>query len=124
MKEDRLIAENPCRIRGYDKEDTSERPVGSVSGVVALSELIDARYRALVLFAAVTGLRWGELVALRACDLDLDGGMVRVARKFAELQNGRREAGPPKSSGACALSRFRPRWSSSCASTWPISGLG
>ena len=98
MKEDRLIAENTCRIRGYDKEDTSERPVGSVSGVVALSELIDARYRALVLFAALTGLRWGELVALRACDLDLDGGMVRVARKFAELQNGRREAGPPKSS--------------------------
>ena len=98
VKEDRLLAENPCRIRGYDKEDTAERPVGSMSGVVALSELIDVRYRALVLFAALTGLRWGELVALRACDLDLDGGTVRVARKFAELQNGRREAGPPKSS--------------------------
>ena len=51
VKEDRLIAENPCRIRGYDKEDTAGRPVGSVSGVVALSDLIDARYRALVLFA-------------------------------------------------------------------------
>ena len=97
VKEDRLIAENPCRIRGYDKEDTAERPVGSVSSVVALSELIDARYRALVLFAAFTGLRWGELVALRGCDLDLAQGTVRVARKFAELQNGRREAGPPKS---------------------------
>ena len=47
---------------------------------------------------ALTGLRWDELVALRACDLDLDRGTVRVARKFAELQNGRREAGPPKSS--------------------------
>ena len=59
VKEDRLIGENPCRIRGYDKEDTAERPVGSVSGVVALSGLIDAWYRALVLFAALTGLRWG-----------------------------------------------------------------
>jgi hypothetical protein len=28
VKEDRLLAENPCRIRGYDKEDTAERPVG------------------------------------------------------------------------------------------------
>ena len=97
VKEDRLIAENPCRIRGYDKEEIAERPVGSVSGVVALSELIDRRYRALVLLAALTGLRWGEMVALRASDLDLDRGTVRVARKFAELQNGRREPGPPKS---------------------------
>jgi hypothetical protein len=32
VKEDQLLAENPCRIRGYDKEDTAERPVGSVSG--------------------------------------------------------------------------------------------
>jgi integrase len=46
--------------------------------VVALSELIDARYRTLVLFAAFTGLRWGELVSLRGCDLDLAQGTVRV----------------------------------------------
>jgi integrase len=37
-------------------------------------------------------------VALRAVDLDLEQGTVRVARKFAELQDGRRVAGPPKSS--------------------------
>lgn len=63
-----------------------------------MSELIGRRYRALVLFAAFTGLRWGEVVALRALDLDLEQGTVRVARKFAELQDGRRVAGPPKSS--------------------------
>lgn len=49
------------------------------------------------MFAAFTGLRWGELVALRRIDLDLDSGTVRVARKFAELQDGRRVAGRPKS---------------------------
>jgi integrase len=98
VNEDRLVPENPCRIRGYDREETGERPIGSVLSVVRLSELIDGRYRALVLFAAFTGLRWGELVALRARDLDLDAGTVRGVRKFAELQNGRREAGPPKSS--------------------------
>lgn len=71
VKEDRLLAENPCRIPGYDKEETAERPVGSVSEVIALSDLIDRRFRALILFAAFTGLRWGELVALRSIDLDL-----------------------------------------------------
>lgn len=97
VNEDRLLAENPCRMRGYDKEETAERPVGSVSAVIALSELIERRYRVLVLFAAFTGLRWGEIVALRMVDLDLGQGTVRVARKFAELQDGRRLAGPPKS---------------------------
>jgi integrase len=97
VNEDRLLSENPCRMRGYDKEETAERPAGSISAVIALSELIERRYRALVLFAAFTGLRWGEMVALRVCDLDLGQGTVRVARKFAELQDGRRVAGPPKS---------------------------
>jgi integrase len=80
------------------KRGDREGPVGSVSTVITLSEVIERRYRALVLFAAFTGLRWGEIVALRVVDLDLEQGTVRVARKFAELQDGRRVAGPPKSS--------------------------
>lgn len=95
--EDRLIQENPCRIRGYDKEPTSERPTGSVVEVYRLAEQMPTRYRMLVLFAAFTGLRWGELTALRRCDLDMTVGTVRVWRKFAELQSGERVAGPPKS---------------------------
>ena len=55
------------------------------------------RFRALVTFAAFTGLRWGELVALRVRDVDLDTGVVHVVRKFAELQNGERVQGRPKS---------------------------
>jgi len=50
-----------------------------------------------VIFAAFTGLRWGELVALRARDVDLDTGVVHVVRKLAELQNGERVPGRPKS---------------------------
>ena len=43
VNEDRLVSENPCRIRGFDREESAERPVGSISSVVRLSELIDAR---------------------------------------------------------------------------------
>jgi integrase len=46
-----------------------------------LAEAIDPRYRALVLVAALTGIRWGELIALRwddpRFDQPLDDGAVR-----------------------------------------------
>jgi integrase len=59
-----------------------------------LAEAIDPRYRALVLVAALTGMRWGELVALRwddpRFDLPLDDGAVagpgrlRIARAISD----------------------------------------
>jgi integrase len=96
-KDDRLIKQNPCRMRGFDKEPITERPTASVDQVWRLSTLMPRRYRALILFAAFTGLRWGELAALRTRDLDLDAQVVQVVRKFAELSTGRRVPGRPKS---------------------------
>jgi hypothetical protein len=58
VKDDRLIRENSCRMRGFDKESTSERPTASVEQVWRLSALMPLRFRALVIFAAFTGLRW------------------------------------------------------------------
>lgn len=97
VNDDRLIRDNPCRMRGFDKEPTTERPTASVEQVWKLSRLMPRRYRVLVLFAAFTGLRWGELAALRVRDVDLDAGVVHVVRKFAELNNGERVPGRPKS---------------------------
>lgn len=37
----------------------------------------DERYRALVLLAAFASLRWGEVTALRRCDVDLKAGTIR-----------------------------------------------
>jgi integrase len=96
MKEDRLIVENPCRIRGYDRYHTPERPTATVEQVYALAILVPARFRALIIVAALTGIRWGELIALRRCDVDLVTGAIRVPRKLAALRN-RMEFGPPKS---------------------------
>jgi integrase len=55
-----------------------------------------ARYFALVVVAGFSSLRWGELAALRRCDVDIDEGVVRVPRKLAALRS-RLEFGPPKS---------------------------
>ena len=49
----------------------------------------DRRYRALVLLATFASLRWGEVTALRRCDLDLAAGIVRV--RSALMPNGQRE---------------------------------
>jgi integrase len=57
----------------------------------------DRRYRMLVLLAAFASLRWGEVTALRRCDLDLATGAVRVRAAFAERSTGEIILGPPKS---------------------------
>ncbi|SCL67507.1 Site-specific recombinase XerD [Micromonospora citrea] len=96
VKEDELIRQNPCRIPGYDRYHTPERPVATVAQVLALAERMPPRFSALVIVAAFSGLRWGELAALRRSDVDLAAGTVRVPRKLAALRNGM-EFGPPKS---------------------------
>ncbi len=95
---------------GFDKEPTTERPTASVDQVWRLAALMPPRFRALVIFAAFTGLRWGELVALRLRDVDLDAGVVHVVRKFAELQNGERVPGRPKSDAGSAQWPCRQCW--------------
>ncbi|MEU0082259.1 site-specific integrase [Micromonospora tulbaghiae] len=64
--------------------------------VYALADAMPARFSALIILAALSGLRWGELAALRRCDVDLDAATVRVPRKLAALKD-RLEFGPPKS---------------------------
>jgi hypothetical protein len=48
----------------------------------------DARYRALVLLATFASLRWGEVIVLCRCDLDLDRRTVRVRAAYAERSTG------------------------------------
>jgi integrase len=54
--------------------------------------------RLLVITAAWTGCRWGELVALHRDNLDLDAGRLVVDAEVGSLHEsrGRRWLGPPK----------------------------
>jgi integrase len=57
----------------------------------------DRRYRALVLLITFASLRWGEAIALRRPDLNLDARTVRVRAAIAERSTGELLLGPPKS---------------------------
>ena len=94
--DDGLIKRNPCRIKSAGTEDSPERPVLTVTQVYAVADAIGLRYRALVLLAAFTSLRWAELAALRPEDIDLDARMVRVTRQLYYHDAGY-SFGPPKS---------------------------
>jgi integrase len=95
--EDGLIRRNPCQIRNGGTVNTPERPTASVGDVFAIAEVSQSRYRALVLLGAFCALRWGELVALRRRDIDLDAGMIRVRGSVSELNSGERIYKAPKS---------------------------
>lgn len=95
--DDRLIRRNPCRVKGASSAVTPERPTATVQEVYAIAEAIQPRYRALVLLAAFSGLRWGELIGLRRRDLDLTANTLRVRRNIAELHSGERLIKEPKS---------------------------
>ncbi|RSS70287.1 site-specific integrase [Streptomyces sp. WAC06614] len=95
--EDGLIRRNPCQIKNGGTVNTPERPTASIPDVFAIAEASQARYRALVLIGAFCGLRWGELVALRRRDIDLDARMVRVRGSISELNSGERIYKAPKS---------------------------
>lgn len=95
--EDRIIPRNPCRIRGGGDEQPAERPVLTVAQVFELADRMkDRRFRALVLLATFASLRWGEAVALRRCDIDLEARSVSVRRQYIETTS-HLVIGPPKS---------------------------
>ncbi|NEE01501.1 site-specific integrase [Phytoactinopolyspora halotolerans] len=95
--DDGRIKRNPCRIKSADKEYSPERPVASIPQVYALADNMPERFRLLILAAAFTGLRWGELIALRRSDVDLSAPSIRVPRKLAQLDSGQLVPGPTKS---------------------------
>ena len=91
-----MIARSPCTLKGAGTERHDEMRIATPEQVAAITTAVGPRWEALVLTAAYSGLRWGELAGLRRCDVDLDGRTIAVRRKLAEV-NGELSFGPPKS---------------------------
>jgi integrase len=94
--EDELIVRSPCVLRGLATSRSPERPTATIQQVYELADAIDPSLRMMVLLATFTGLRLGELRALRRRNLDLDVRSVRVVEQYQELSSGELVLGPPK----------------------------
>lgn len=82
---DRVVATNPCTHTALPKVVKKPKGIITVAQFETILTGIPARYRMLVLLAIETGMRWGELVALRPVDIDLTGGIVTVRRTLVEV---------------------------------------
>jgi integrase len=96
VDEDKILARNPCRVKGADKEEPAERPAVTVAQVFSVADRMPSRFRVMVLLAAFASLRWGEITALRRRDLAVGASKVDVTRAFVETRKGL-VVGPPKS---------------------------
>jgi integrase len=94
--DDELIRRNPCRIQGAGIERATERPTATVPQVFQLADVVPGRFRALILLAAFTSLRYGELAALRRSDFDPFCRTVTVRATLVERSDGSLTFGPPK----------------------------
>jgi integrase len=81
-----LIPLSPCRKIELPRLETAEKRFLDPDEVDLLAEAINERYRVMVLAAAYTGLRFGELSALRTERLDLLRKTIRVEESLSEIR--------------------------------------
>lgn len=94
---DEMVSRNPCKIDGGGVERAAERPIATVAEVNTLVEATPDRWKGLVLMAAWTSLRFGELAALTRADVNLLKGTVSVTKNRQRLDDGTSVVLPPKS---------------------------
>jgi integrase len=104
-----MIDVNPAK-QGVDnpqRRRTEKRPFESWEQLNEVAARLGPRDRPLVIFAAATGLRPGEWIALEHRDIDLEARVVYVRRAF---RNGRGKAETCSCSCSCAsLKRHHTR---------------
>ena len=91
-----LIQANPCRLRGAGTERSEEMRIATPAEVQAIADAVDDRWRALILTAAYSGLRWGELTGLRRRDIDPAAGTITVTGQLSEVKGKIELDAPPK----------------------------
>ncbi len=104
--DDGLIQRNPCRIKGAGAVTHTERPFLSVPEVYRLADAVPPHCRVLILLAAFTALRFGELAALQRRDIDLEARTVSVRRSYAETRSDGLTVKAPKSAAGVRTVAF------------------
>lgn len=94
-----LLLHNPCRRTSLPRSSPPPQTFLSPEQIAVLAEAIDPHHRQLVITAAGTGLRWGELTGLSPAAVDLRHGRLFVDRTLVDL-NGQLSFGEPKTRGS------------------------
>jgi integrase len=105
---DELLLRNPCLVRGAGVARSGERTTATLAQVEALAEAVPPRYRMLILLAAWSGARWGELVALSRDRLDLERGTMRIDRQYVELADSSLVLDTPKTAAGIRTVHIPP----------------
>lgn len=84
--DDRLIRQNPCRIKGAATERSKERQIPSLEEVERLADAIEPRYRAMVLIAAFASLRKGECLGLARRHVVTDASPATITVERARIE--------------------------------------
>ncbi|WP_202919361.1 tyrosine-type recombinase/integrase [Saccharothrix deserti] len=93
-----LIGSNPCRKLRLNTGDQPEQPHADADEVTALAGRVSADNAVLIVTAAYTGMRWGELAGLQWDRVDMDKQEIRIDARDGALHelHGKLELGPPK----------------------------
>jgi integrase len=94
-----LIAATPCRDITLPRIQDTEKRFLTPNEITRLADTIHPRYKALVVTAAYTGCRVGELIALDLDRYQPDKRIIRIERSLAEVR-GHLRFGQPKTAAA------------------------
>jgi integrase len=96
--EEDLIRRNPCRTarppKSTDAEPVAERGLEPDACKKLLADLEGSPVYAPTALAALTGVRRGELLALKWSEVDLDGGELHVVAALEQTRGAVRRQGP------------------------------
>ena len=98
--EDRVIATSPCRGVKLPRAEKIRLEPLTTDQVLALVDAMDDRYAAMVVTAAGTGLRQGEVFGLTVPRLDLLRRQLRVEQQLISLQGRPPFLAPPKTAAS------------------------
>lgn len=84
--EEGAIRTNPALKVKLPTPEDSEQQWLNAEQIATLVACTPEHYQPLIEFAAYSGLRWGELAALHAADLNTTSGELRVKRSLVEVK--------------------------------------
>jgi integrase len=95
-----VLARNVARVKPPPKVEDEEVEILTAEEItVVIDRLVGHRLHEIVVVDLATGLRRGELLALRLSDVDLDRAMITVERSLEETKNGLRFKSPKTKHG-------------------------